>query len=160
MMSPIRLTALLCVVQLLVMTGSLTFQALIPVFIGEWQLSNAQAAWIGGASYVGYALAAPTLVALTDHLDARRIVICACLLGAVGGLGFAFAADGFWSAMAWRFVTGIAIAGNPLTMPGCPWHGAVFETLFSNLLDRAVAVAHRHAGEGAGQDLFEIRWRR
>jgi len=116
MMSPLRLTLLLCVVQLLVMTGSLTFQALIPVFILEWQLTNTQAAWIGGASYVGYALAAPTLVALTDRLDARRIVICACLLGGVGGLGFAFAADGFWSAMAWRFVTGIAVAGS--YMPG------------------------------------------
>lgn len=116
MMSPFRLTALLCVVQLLVMTGSLTFQALIPVFIAEWQLSNTQAAWIGGASYVGYALAAPTLVALTDRLDARRIVICACLLGAVGGTGFAFSAGGFWSAMAWRFITGIAIAGS--YMPG------------------------------------------
>ncbi len=115
-MSPFRLTLLLCVVQLLVMTGSLTFQALIPVFILEWQLTNTEAAWIGGASYVGYALAAPTLVALTDRLDARRIVICACLLGGVGGLGFAFAADGFWSAMAWRFVTGIAVAGS--YMPG------------------------------------------
>ena len=116
MMSPLRLTALLCVVQLLVMTSSLTFQALIPLFIAEWQLSNTQAAWIGGASYVGYALAAPTLVALTDRLDARRIVICACLLGAIGGLGFALAAGGFWSAIAWRFLTGIAIAGS--YMPG------------------------------------------
>ena len=116
MLSPLRLTLLLCLVQMLAMTGSLTFQALIPVFIAEWQLTNTQAAWIGGASYVGYALTAPVLVALTDRLDARRIVILACLLGGIGGLGFALFATGFWSAFCWRLLTGIAIAGS--YMPG------------------------------------------
>jgi MFS family permease len=33
-----------------------------------------------------------------------------------GLLGFAFAADGFWSALAWRFVAGIGLAGT--YMPG------------------------------------------
>jgi MFS family permease len=116
MMARLRLTFLMCLVQLLAMTGSLTFQALIPTFIIEWGLSNAEAAWIGGASYLGYALAAPTLVALTDRTDARRIVMMACLLGGVAGLGFAVTATGFWSAAAWRFATGVAIAGS--YMPG------------------------------------------
>ncbi len=115
-MAPLRLTLLLCLVQMLAMSGSLTFQALIPVFIAEWQLTNTEAAWIGGASYVGYAATAPVLVALTDRIDARRIVILACLLGGVGGLGFALFATGFWSAFAWRLLTGIAIAGS--YMPG------------------------------------------
>lgn len=115
-MTPLRLTLLLCTVQMLAMAGSLTFQALIPVFIREWALSNTEAAWIGGASYVGYALTAPVLVALTDRIDARRMVLIACIMGGLGGLGFAFLAHGFWSAMGWRFVTGIAIAGS--YMPG------------------------------------------
>ena len=115
-MPPLRLTLLLCLVQMLAMTGSLNFQALIPVFIAEWQLSNTQAAWIGGASYVGYALTAPVLVALTDRIDARRIVILACILGGIAGLGFAFFATGFWTAFFWRLLTGIAIAGS--YMPG------------------------------------------
>lgn len=116
MTSPIRLTLMLCAVQMLAMTGSLSFQALIPVFIDAWRLSNTEAAWIGGASYVGYALTAPLLVAMTDRVDAKRIVIGACLVGAVAGLGFALLAHGFWSAMTWRFLTGIAIAGS--YMPG------------------------------------------
>ena len=116
MTAPLRLTLLICLVQLLAMTGSLTFQALIPVFIDEWQLSNTRAAWIGGASYVGYALTAPVLVGLTDRIDARRIVVLAALLGGIAGLGFALFATGFWSAFCWRFLTGIAIAGS--YMPG------------------------------------------
>jgi MFS family permease len=116
MTAPLRLTLMLCAVQMLAMTGSLSFQALIPVFIEVWQLSNTQAAWIGGASYVGYALTAPLLVAITDRVDARRIVIGACLVGGVAGFGFALFAQGFWSAMIWRFLTGIAIAGS--YMPG------------------------------------------
>jgi MFS family permease len=116
MTAPLRLTLLLCLVQMLAMGGSLTFQALIPVFIDDWQLSNTEAAWIGGASYVGYALTAPVLVGLTDRIDARRIVVLACLLSGVAGLGFAVFAAGFWSAFCWRFLTGIGIAGS--YMPG------------------------------------------
>ncbi len=116
MSPPLRLTLMLCAVQMLAMSGSLSFQALIPVFIEAWQLSNTEAAWIGGASYLGYALTAPLLVAVTDHVDARRIVIGACLVGGVAGLGFALFAQGFWSAMGWRLLTGIAIAGS--YMPG------------------------------------------
>jgi len=115
-MTPWHLTLLLCAVQMLAMAGSLTFQALIPVFIAEWSLSNTEAAWIGGASYVGYALAAPVLVALTDRIDAKRMVLCACLLDGLGGLGFALFAQGFWSAITWRVMTGVAIAGS--YMPG------------------------------------------
>lgn len=116
MTAPLPLTLLLCAVQMLAMTGSLTFQALIPVFIREWTLTNTEAAWIGGASYVGYAVAAPILVAATDRIDARSIVLCACLVGCIGGFGFAVFAEGFWSAAGWRVLTGVAIAGS--YMPG------------------------------------------
>lgn len=115
-MAPARLTLLLCAVQMLAMTGSLTFPALIPLFLAEWSLSNTGAAWIGSAAYVGYAIAAPILVALTDRIDARRMVIAFCLVGAVAGLGFALLAEGFWSAMLWRFLSGVATAGT--YMPG------------------------------------------
>ncbi|WP_052161156.1 bacteriochlorophyll 4-vinyl reductase [Hoeflea sp. BAL378] len=53
----------------------------------------------------------------------------------------------------------IEIGGNPLPMPGCPWHAAVFETLFSTLLVRPVTVSHR-IGDARGRvDRFEVRWR-
>jgi divinyl protochlorophyllide a 8-vinyl-reductase len=53
----------------------------------------------------------------------------------------------------------IEIRGNPLPMPGCPWHAAVFETLFSTLLVRPVFVSHRIIVAGTRLDRFEVRWR-
>ena len=53
----------------------------------------------------------------------------------------------------------IEIAGNPLPMPGCPWHAAVFETLFAALLLRPVRVSHRVLAGGVRRDRFEVHWR-
>lgn len=36
----------------------------------------------------------------------------------------------------------ISIADNPIAMPGCPWHVAVFERLFGELVDAGVSVRH------------------
>lgn len=36
----------------------------------------------------------------------------------------------------------IVIEDNPLAQPGCPWHGAVFETLFGRLVAPHVRVSH------------------
>ncbi|MBC7283525.1 bacteriochlorophyll 4-vinyl reductase [Hoeflea sp.] len=53
----------------------------------------------------------------------------------------------------------IEIGANPLPMPGCPWHAAVFETLFATLLRRPVFVSHRIAADRTRLDRFELRWR-
>lgn len=37
---------------------------------------------------------------------------------------------------------GILIEDNPLAQPGCPWHCAVFETLFGRLVSQDVRVDH------------------
>lgn len=52
----------------------------------------------------------------------------------------------------------IEIAGNPLPMPGCPWHRAVFETLFATLLGKPVCVDHQLALRGDRLDRFTLRW--
>ncbi|MDZ7599889.1 MAG: bacteriochlorophyll 4-vinyl reductase [Hoeflea sp.] len=53
----------------------------------------------------------------------------------------------------------IEICANPLPMPGCPWHAAVFQTLFAALLKRPVVVSHRLAAAETRLDRFEVRWR-
>lgn len=53
----------------------------------------------------------------------------------------------------------IEISGNPLPMPGCPWHAAVFEVLFATLLKRPLLVSHRILAGQARLDRFELRWR-
>lgn len=36
----------------------------------------------------------------------------------------------------------IEISANPLAMPDCAWHGAVFERLFTRLVARGTRVRH------------------
>lgn len=46
---------------------------------------------------------------------------------------------------------GLVIHENPLAMPGCLWHLAVFETLFHRLVDRQICVSHPECcTDGAG----------
>jgi len=51
----------------------------------------------------------------------------------------------------------IEILDNPLATPGCPWHVAVFERLFRNLVDARTQVAHPACcARGALHCRFEI----
>lgn len=106
----------LCAVEVLAMAGTMTFQALIPTFIAEWQLSHAEAGWISGAAYAGYMAGVPLLVSLTDRIDARRIVLVFALVACLSSLGYALFATGVWSALAFRVLNGLALAGT--YMPG------------------------------------------
>jgi divinyl protochlorophyllide a 8-vinyl-reductase len=53
----------------------------------------------------------------------------------------------------------IAIHDNPLSMPGCAWHCAVFETLFSRLLRRPVQVCCESCPGDPGRDMFRLLWK-
>ncbi|WP_169816589.1 MFS transporter [Rhodovibrio salinarum] len=111
-MSVARITAVMCVAQLLGMLSNASFPALIPTFVDVWDLSGATAGWVAGMYYAGYVAAVPLLVAYTDRLDARAIYLTSQLLGLVAAAGFALFAAGPWSASALRFFDGIALAGT------------------------------------------------
>ena len=106
----------LCIAQVLAMTSFANFAALLPDFMVLWDLSNTEAGWIGGIYYAGYVLAVPVLVGMTDSVDAKRIYVFSIGVGVVASLGYAVLAEGFWSAMVFRFLSGIALAGT--YMPG------------------------------------------
>lgn len=106
----------LCGGQLFELLPHSVYAALIPLFIAEWGLSNAEAGWIGGMGAFGYMLAVPFLGSATDRVDARLVYLGSAVLSLAAGLGFAFAAEGFWSAVAWRMLAGIGHAG--MYMPG------------------------------------------
>jgi MFS family permease len=110
------IVAALCGAELLAMAGTMSFQALLPTFIAEWQLSHAQGGWISGIAFAAYVAGVPIVVSLTDRIDARRIVIAFCLVSCVSSLGFALLAQGFWSALALRALNGLALGGT--YMPG------------------------------------------
>ncbi|WP_299396271.1 nitrate/nitrite transporter [Pelagibius sp.] len=144
-----RLVALLCLTQVLGMLSNATFPALIPVFQPLWSLSNTEAGWVSGVYYAGYTAAVPVLVTLTDRQDARSIYLLSCLLGGLAALGFAVFADGFWTAMAFRFCGGISLAGTymvglKLLSDRLPEEGRA----------RSVAVYTAHFGIGASLSVF------
>ncbi len=111
-MSPYTLIALMCLAEVIGMVSVFTFPALLPQFIGEWRLSNTDAGWINGIFFGGYSLAVPVLASLTDRVDGRRIYLISAALSALAALGFALYANGFWSALAFRALGGLALAGT------------------------------------------------
>ena len=106
----------LCLAEVLGMLGISTFSALLPELQAEWGLSNSQAGWITGIYYAGYLSAVPVLVSLTDRVDPLRIYLAAAALAGLSLLGFAFLAEGFWTALLFRTLAGVALAGT--YMPG------------------------------------------
>lgn len=110
-----RLVAVVCAAQVMVQIGAFFWPALLPRLAPGWGLSNSEAGWVTAAFYGAYMLAVPVLVTLTDRLDPKRIYLFGVALTVAGHLGFGLYADGFWSALAARAVTGIGWAGTYMT---------------------------------------------
>ena len=106
----------LCSAEVMTMAPIFAFPALLPDFISLWGLSSAEAGWLSGVTFAGYAAAVPVLSAATDRVDARRVHMAGATIAALAALLFAVAAQGFWSALVWRFLAGIGLAGT--YMPG------------------------------------------
>jgi predicted MFS family arabinose efflux permease len=109
-------TALLSFCLVANLVALMTFPAVLPEVSADWQLSASEAGWIGGIYFAGYAATVLFLVGVTDRFDGRWIVAGSSLLGAGASFVFAGLADGFWPALAARFLGGIALAG--VHMPG------------------------------------------
>jgi MFS family permease len=106
----------MCAAQACAQIGAFSVAALLPTLIAAWSLSNTEAGWISGIYYAAYTLAVPLLSSLTDRVDPRRVYLGSVALTALAFAGFAWAATGFWSAMAFRVLMGAGWAGS--YMPG------------------------------------------
>jgi len=113
---PAVIVAMICSAEVLSMLTVAAFPALLPTFLEEWSLSKTDAGWINGIYYLGYLSAVPVLVSLTDRRPARGIYLVCMLVSAAAAFGFAFLAEGFWTAMLFRTLSGIGLAGT--YMPG------------------------------------------
>ncbi len=96
--------------------GLSVLPALLPGFINIWNLSGTEAGWLNGIFFAGYMAGVPILITLTDRIDARKVFLASSALWFTTLMGFAVLADGFWSALVFRFAAGVGFAGG--YMPG------------------------------------------
>ena len=111
------LTIAMCVGQV----GSLLPHVVVPaVMVGDliplWGLSNAQAGLLASAYAAGYMLAVPVLGALTDRVDARRLLLLGSLFSAAATIAFGLMEQGLLSGMLLWGLAGVGFAGA--YMPG------------------------------------------
>jgi MFS family permease len=111
-----RIVILSCFIQMISMTGF----AVWPIYLIElqklWHLTNSEAGWVSGSFYIGYVIATPFLVSMTDTFDARKLYCFSSLLGCIGLLCFSlFASNAINASFCWALV-GAGLAGT--YMPG------------------------------------------
>ena len=111
-----KILFLTCFVQMVSMVGF----AIWPIYLIDlqlqWNLSNSEAGWISGAFYIGYVIATPFLVSLTDTFDARKLYFISCIIGSIGLLCFSLFATNAVNASVYWSLVGIGLAGT--YMPG------------------------------------------
>jgi MFS family permease len=111
----IAIVAILCLAEVLTMTGASTYVALLPALRGEWHATNTLAGTISGAYFAGYMLAVPALASMTDRVAARRVYLAACGALAAGAAAFACATGPLTAVLA-QALLGAGLAGT--YMPG------------------------------------------
>lgn len=130
----VSLVSAMCMAQVLGMLGVFAFPALLPHFMNLWELTNSQAGWISGIYFAGYSIAVPVLTSLTDRIDSRKIYLASCFVSMMANMGFAFFSQGFWTALIFRALCGIGLAGT--FIPGLK---ALIDRLEVRFLPRAIA---------------------
>jgi predicted MFS family arabinose efflux permease len=113
--SPSKLVIIVCAAQVLVQIGAFFWPALLPGMMQLWQLSNTEAGWITASFYGAYMVSVPVLVTLTDRVDPKRVYLFGVASTVLGHLMFALLAEGFWSALVLRTLTGMGWAGTYMT---------------------------------------------
>ncbi|MDX5377907.1 MAG: MFS transporter [Halomonas sp.] len=78
-----------------------------------WHVSAADIGWLTSAVQVGFILGTLTMAlgGLADRYRASRIFVCCALAGALFNAGFALLSEGLASALAFRFLVGLSLAG-------------------------------------------------
>ncbi|MGZ8211034.1 MAG: MFS transporter [Burkholderiales bacterium] len=109
------LVVAVCVAQVLVQIGAFFWPALLPGLMPAWGLTNAEAGWVTAGFYAAYMISVPVLVTLTDRVDVKRVYLFGVGCTVIGHLCFGLFAEGFWSALATRALTGLGWAGTYMT---------------------------------------------
>jgi MFS family permease len=134
-----------CAAEACSMAGFALVPSLLPQLSQRWSLSATEGGWLGGIFFLGYILAVPLLVSLTDRIDARRIYLASATLSGLALAGFAGFADSFAAALGWWWLAGLGLAGT--YMPGLK---ALTDRLPVAVQSRGTAFYTATFGVGAG----------
>jgi predicted MFS family arabinose efflux permease len=110
-----------------------------------WQLSAAQAGLMASAYAFGYMLAVPVLTPLTDHFDARGILLIGSAVSGLATIAFGLFANGLLSASLIWAVAGAGFGGA--YMPGLK---ALTDRLPSGDMSRSVTLYTSSFSVGVG----------
>lgn len=143
-LGPVAFVAVMSLGHVLTMIGFSAFPALLPRFTELWSLSSIEGGMVNSAFFLGYTIAVPLLVSVTDRVDARSIYVGSAILGVAANLGFAVLAKDAASAAAFTAIYGVSLAGT--YMPGLRVLG---EHLPPAMMARATAYYTSSFGTGA-----------
>ncbi len=144
-LSATGLIAAMSLAQVLLVLSVSIFATLLPEYRSAWQLNNTEAGWISAMFFAGYTVAVPFLVSLTDRKDPKVIYLLSAGFGGVASFGFAWLAQGLWSALFFHAMIGIGVAGT--YMPGLK---ALSDHIEDRYLSRATAFYTSSFGVGTG----------
>ncbi|NKE05858.1 MFS transporter [Mesobacillus selenatarsenatis] len=111
-----RLLWTLSIAQFLAMQVWFNFSAVMPVVEKEWDLSSTESGIIVAFFHIGYVAAVFFYSFLSDRYNPKYSFMYGALIAGVSGILFGVLAQGFWSALLLRFISGVGIAG--IYVPG------------------------------------------
>lgn len=107
--------ALILVASAVLLASSTWFSgtAVTPLLSRVWSLSEAQSAWLTISVQFGFIVGTflYALFNLADIFNARHVFFVSALLGAVSNASFAWFASNLGTALLFRFLTGVTLAG-------------------------------------------------
>ncbi len=105
------LVAAMCLAQVANLLSHVAVPAVMAQhLIPAWGLSASEAGVMAGAYSIGYMVAVPVLMTLTDRIDARLILLAGSTLMGTATIGFGLLAEGFASATVLWALAGIGCA--------------------------------------------------
>ncbi len=108
-----RVLVLLSIAELLGMSLWFSASAVVPALNAEWSLSPSQTSWLTIAVQLGFVFGTllSAFLNLADIYHPRKLLAFSAFAGAIVNALFAITADGPTNAIAFRFVTGMFLAG-------------------------------------------------
>lgn len=111
-MSDTRWLVLLCASRVGFSLIFSAYAALLPVLMGAWQMSAADAGLVQSGWHAGYLISLFAAGLLTDRIGARKTFLSMSVAACASALLFALVSNGFWSGLLLYFFAGLASGGS------------------------------------------------